>query len=312
MKKYILWAASVAFIAGLAACGDDSDTTTDPSSEGHGTVTAYDQLNWFQNNIVKVDSAGNMMCRLAGEPLNTNDTTKLSIGVNDVDTAKIIFLSWLAPDAKYTTDGNKIIFKPHNEKGEAQGTITFEPTTDNGNILAKVTFSSDTNIKLVSSVSFIKSSAWPSNADEPTYCMGDTCIYYDCYKVGYTYVCIRTKKRGEPSLWISTSSIKHKNGEIYFDNSYHEVRHFNAICRYCVSTAEAKIIHTIIKSNYEYFCALFKDVGINYNNGIEYWTSDCGSWVGSPYSIVFNEDKDDVIDWWYWSHSAYWLMEKTR
>ena len=93
-KKFILALAAltIAATAFIACSSDDDDNNNNgqnvPESEA---VTSYDDLSFFQNAIVSIDSLGNFLCRHYGQPLYDNDTTQLYIGVETLAQAEEIF-----------------------------------------------------------------------------------------------------------------------------------------------------------------------------------------------------------------------------
>ena len=127
------------------------------------SITDYDDLDYFQNAIIAVDSAGTMLCRNYGEVLYANEPDHLYIGVKDLTEAETIFRRWIAPDVELsttipTTSGLTCPLTDAN--GKPQGTIYFTPGTER-KIVAEVTASSDTPLKHFKKITFLLNAAWP-------------------------------------------------------------------------------------------------------------------------------------------------------
>ncbi len=123
--------------------------------------TASNQLMEFQNHIVEIDSLGNFVRRLNGVPLNREDTTVLSIGVQDLAEARSFFNEWLPDNPEITeTAPNVVTFYPKDENGAAQGEIYFTPSSSE-EMVAEMTYSSTTDLRHFTSIQFIPESLWP-------------------------------------------------------------------------------------------------------------------------------------------------------
>ena len=123
-------ALTIAATAFTACSSDDDDKNNNgqnvPESE---TVTSYDDLSFFQNAIVSVDTLGNFLCRHYGQPLYDNDTTQLYIGVETLAEAEEIFRDWVAPTGNVTKAGNDLTYLLTDYDGKMQGSILFTATT---------------------------------------------------------------------------------------------------------------------------------------------------------------------------------------
>ncbi|SDQ45469.1 hypothetical protein SAMN04487826_1779 [Prevotella sp. khp1] len=212
-KKFIhaLAALTIAATAFIACSSDDDDNNNNgqnvPESEA---VTSYDDLSFFQNAIVSIDSLGNFLCRHYGQPLYDNDTTQLYIGVETLAQAEEIFRDWVAPTGNVTKTGNDLTYLLTDYDGKMQGSILFTATTSGGK-LAEVTPSSPSLLKHFSKVIFLSNSSWPYNSTEGKYRLGDIrelTVDHNVsgYKnVSYNSVCIREKGNGVNAMFVAIS-----------------------------------------------------------------------------------------------------------
>ena len=97
---------AIAATATLTACSDNDD---DNSNNGNGgnpaaEVVTFDDLGFFQNAIIEVDSVGDMMTRYYGMILDEAEPEHLYIGVDNLAQAQTLFSQWLAPDVQTTAD----------------------------------------------------------------------------------------------------------------------------------------------------------------------------------------------------------------
>ena len=138
MKRYQIFAAllfGVLISVSFAACSDNDDNNgggEKPDPEEN--EVAYDDLSYFQNAIIEVDSLGNFLERTCGEVLNVNEPHHLYVGVESFDEAKQKFLLWLAPDVTVTPTGNNLTAQLTDEEGHAQGTVYFTAASASGQV----------------------------------------------------------------------------------------------------------------------------------------------------------------------------------
>ena len=154
-------------IASFTSCSSDDNNVTKEQEESQ-PVTSYDQVKYLQNNIVEIDSVGDIVQRVNGIAFNSADTTELTVGVENVSEAEETFKSWLSPDTKV----EEVAPSTQNLKAELKDTtnttketVYFTVTEKNGPTIAEMTFASNKVMKHFSKVKFIKSSAWPENID---------------------------------------------------------------------------------------------------------------------------------------------------
>ena len=99
MKK-IYFALCMVLVVSLTACRDSEFDNPVNGGENEApqeiSITDYDDLDYFQNAIIAVDSAGTMLCRNYGEVLYANEPDHLYIGVKDLTEAETIFRRWIA------------------------------------------------------------------------------------------------------------------------------------------------------------------------------------------------------------------------
>ena len=99
LKFYVLMMSMFVCMASVSSCSDDDDDKKSGSAES-GDVTSFNQVRFFEDNIVELDSLGNLVQRVNGAILNSGDTTVLSVGVADFAAADSTFRSWLSPDTQ--------------------------------------------------------------------------------------------------------------------------------------------------------------------------------------------------------------------
>ena len=97
-------------------------------------INTYDDLDYFQNSIVRIDSLHNFLYRAYGMPLDADDTSHLYIGVENLEEAKDIFMNWIAPDVVITENSDNLTCPLTDENGLSQGTVFFRPVGLNGHV----------------------------------------------------------------------------------------------------------------------------------------------------------------------------------
>ena len=212
--KFIYTLAALAITAAsLTACSSDDDNNKSgknvPESQ---TITTFDDLDYFQNAIVSVDSLGNFLTRNYGEALYESDTTHLYIGVETLAEAEAIFREWVSPKGNVAKTGDDLTYLLTDTQGKTQGTIFFKASAASG-VLAEVTPSSPSLLKHFSKVTFIRNSSWPYNGDssDEVYKLGDTRRLTVDHRVSghtqdvYTFVCIREKGNGLNAMYFAIS-----------------------------------------------------------------------------------------------------------
>lgn len=276
MKKYYLLFAYTLIVMGFAACSKDNDEVEPPVDYVETKpVSKFDQLKFFQNNLVEIDSDGNFVQRICGVPLDPADETVISIGVESISEAKEIFKGWLSPDAKIAENEGMITFLPVDEEGKAQGKITFSASSGDDIKLAEVSFSSETKIKLVTKVVFIKSSAWPNNGVS-AYSLGDKTVLPTIDEGMQPWVCIREAGQGTYGILLR---ISNNAGSGYVAARWNKD---------FISVAAAKDVSKILLSNWGVYKAYIKDASMLLNDDNEFfWTNESWKnfWVQGAYAI---------------------------
>lgn len=206
MKAALFLLLAGAFTVNFAACSDDDDNdggTTDPDA------VVFDQMETLQNSIVRLDEAGNFMYRLLGEPLDPADTTRLSVGVEDLAEAKTLFKGLFSPETKMSENGDVITCSPADAKGNTVGTVTFTPASGSRDgELASVSFGS-CPLKAVSSLHFLQKDAWPDNDGGSPYKTGEKVRRQTLRDGEQEWICLREAGVGVQGIlyYLGTNSI---------------------------------------------------------------------------------------------------------
>ena len=271
----------------FAACSDNDDNNSGgekPNPEDK--EVSYNDLSYFQNAIIEVDSLGNFLARTCGEVLNVNEPHHLYVGVESFDEAKQKFLLWLAPDVTVTPTDNSISAQLTDEEGHTQGTVYFTAASANGQV-AEVTASAETQLLYFDKVTFLLNSAWPVNAAEKVYHVGDVITHTpitphylpDRLKESdrtMKFICIRESGNGENPLFVTLTEGSYTCGGVDYYGNYVSIRS----SAYCPGESKAKDISRILSSNWNYFHEAFKEQGINLDGGTNYWVDELHfNWV---------------------------------
>ena len=292
--KFLLIPLTMGLVS-LASCGSDNNDNEQVGPES-GDVTSFDQVKFLQNNIVEIDSLGNMVQRVSGIPLNDADTTVLSIKVADVDAAKKMFESWLSPDTKTelispSTVDVKAALK--DEDGNVKETVYFKTVTD-GNDIAEMTFAGSGVFKHFSKVKFV--TAWSGLFTEgrSPYTVGQTELF-DAYeeKTPQKWVCIKEAKDGVAGMMMYISNYKTAMGTNYLAG--------------LASPSLAKAASDVLRTDWDKYVEYFKNAGRTLESGEYYWIDD---WtfrvvVAGFYGIRLS---DGDIDWFH----CMWVTHKDR
>ena len=285
-KFYALMMSLTVGLTSIYSCSSDDDNDNDDVKVQESvSVTTYDQVKYFQDNIVEIDSLGVMVQRVNGMPLNSADTTELSIGVENLDAAAEMFKSWLSPDTKVelsypSTVNMQASLK--DEAGDVKETVYFKAVESEGKNVAEVTFASDGVFKHFSKVVFVKSSAWPDNASFSPYSVGDL-EKHDTYEDGKQYwVCVREAKVGVSGLMVYISADAWILGQKYIKN--------------LASPSTAKTVSSILKSDWNTYVKYFSAAGRTLDKDSYYWINDWKYFFvgGGIYAIRLS---DGDIDW---------------
>ena len=276
--KFINTVAALAIAAtAFTACSSDDDDNNNNAQNGQNVpvsqaVTAYDDLNYFQNAIVSIDSVGNFLSRNYGEALYDNDTTHLYIGVETLAQAESIFREWVAPNGNVAKTGNELTYLLTDVQGRAEGTIFFKASTAAGT-LAEVTPSSPSLLKHFSKVTFLQNSAWPYNGDssDEVYRLGDTRRLTVDHRVSdhkqdvYTFVCIREKGNGVKAMYFAISP------DLYVPKTWTPKDLLYDVAA-VPGEAKALTVATLLQKNWDFYANILNNIGNGkLNRGEFYW-----------------------------------------
>ena len=217
-KNHVYLAIAASVILMVCSCRQEETPvvpTDEDDTEGGVEETACDELQMFQNFIVRTDNEGNFVERVYGKVLDEADTTVVSIGADNVEEARKIFERWLAfePNVQETAP-NVLTFYPKDEDGQAQGEIYFTPVSDDPTCTARVTFSAETPLRHFKQIDFIPNSLWPEN-NEGGFKKWDIWAGFT-----HVYTCVREKKNGAPTLFACISRYgkdEQNTPEHYYD-----------------------------------------------------------------------------------------------
>lgn len=207
MKTALFFLLAGAFAVNFAACSKDDDNNGNGATDPDAVV--FDQMETLQNSIVRLDEKGKFMYRLLGEPLDPADTTRLSVGVEDLAEAKTLFKGLFSPETKMSENGDVITCSPVDAKGNTVGTVTFTPVSGSQDgELASVSFGT-CSLKAVSSLHFLQKAAWPNNDSFSPYKKGEKVRRQTLMNGEQEWICVREASRGEQGIlyYLGTSSI---------------------------------------------------------------------------------------------------------
>lgn len=288
MKKIKFFALLAALVLplGFAACSSDDDDDKNNNNNQEAPATdkgdTYDDLSFFQNSIVELDSTGNYRQSVAGVALYNDDPEHLYIGVDTWDEAEEWFRSFLAPDVTATTTSDGLEAKLTDEKGNAQATAYLKHSTKTTNV-AEVTVSDESKLKYFTQLTFMLNSAWPENAaNKSKYKLGDVlnikisgiewnkgaghdCSSYKKYNeddFDMEWVCIRKSGNGTKARFVGITKNK-----IYY-NPFVTV--WRETC-FVPALSTAKSIGSNLTDNWDMYVEIFESLGRTLNTSHDYW-----------------------------------------
>jgi hypothetical protein len=295
--------------AGFTACSDSDDdkgespetpeTPTEPKKQ-----IAYDDLAYFQNSIVRVDSLGQFLERYYGEPLYENDTTNVYVGVENLAEAREIFDGIMAPDVKVTTQTpstTDVTATLTDKDGNVQGEVYFRAGTD-GTTIAEITTTAA--VRHFRKVSFIPNSAWPTNVQEGKFVKG--VVYPMDVRTGYTgegafddhesiyetlnMVCVRAQGNGKAPLLLAIGKEKWCNGDTpycYWIQSQ--------LCD-IINDQNAKEALKIIQADWDLFVGAFELAGGGPLLKNEWYWESMLSYTGH-YAVMLSHTGEEPVEW---------------
>lgn len=307
-------------VANDITCSDSDDdkgqTPTQP--EEKTLVTTFDDLDFFQNCIIRIDSLGQFVERKYGEPLYENDTTHVYIGVENLEEARKLFNLWLAPDVKTTTltpSTTNVTATLTDEDGKAQGEVYFKAGTEGADIAEVTTTAS---VRHFRKISFIPNSAWPHNAQEGKYVKGDIIetsyrAYLHDKKVWsrtMKMVCVRSQGNGICPMFVGITKNKHE-----FHASDEDAIIYDHLAGYTtdlIHRDDAITVSKCLQEDWDLFTGIFTNAGEGpLLPGEYYWINDYslyGVWAEcGAIRLSDGETYDFDIAWATPAHYALYL-----
>ncbi len=290
LKFYALLMPLTLGVASLASCSSDSDNNSGQGHPESGDVTSYDQVRYLQNNIVEIDSLGNMVQRVSGIPLDNSDTTVLSIKVADVEAAKKMFVSWLSPDTKTelispsTVDVKAALA---DGDGKVKDTVYFKAVTS-GKEVAEMTFAKSDVFKHFSKIQFV--TGWPSPFKEgrTPYHVGEFENYPTFEEGTKKWVCVREAKDGV-------------SGMLMYISGFTGHRYGVAKLKSFASPSLARAASEELRQDWDRFVGYFKAADQDLVSGEYFWINDYKFYLvaGGPYAIRLSDGDVDWFDFIY-------------
>lgn len=292
-----LLALALAATATLTACSSDDDN----DNKGGGTeqtdsnaVTTYNDLDYFQNAIIEVDSLGQMLCRSYGEVLDESEPEHIYIGVDNLTEAETMFRQWIAPDITISTTiptTNGLTCPLTDEQGKAQGTIYFTPGS--GTSVAEVTASSGTNLKHFNRITFLQNSAWPHNASiYNQFTQGDIITFTPGSSISeklkdndktLKWVCIRKASNGVKPMFCALTNSKYTLGYGEYGNTIRK-------SDYCPGESKAKSISKTLRESWDFYVQAFNEAGCGkLAKGTAYWIDHSHGFLPTFYDYIYWE-----------------------
>lgn len=276
----------------FAACSDDKNEPEEKPVEAEsGTVTHFDDLEWFGDNLVLTDQSGKFEEYVYGRVLDPALPTTLFIGVDSEEEASEIFCGWLAPDSDRNlskSEDGSMTYIAENLEGKKQGEIHYNVKKKGDEAVATVTFSDGAQIPYVTEIRFIPNDLWPNNEEVINpYSLGEIVAFDSDYEYSnhkwegwQKAVCIReaTKDKSGYLLYISKNNYGLKNYD------YPELP----------SPAIAKEVSKILRGNWNTFKSAFKEAGVTLSDSEYYWINDKETFYYRRYGICL---KNSDIDW---------------
>ena len=309
MKKK-MFLAFMAFAAlAIVGCSNDDNETEQPDVPERQDVTGFDDLEYFQEYFVNVDSLGNFVSRSIGIPLPVydTDTTHIFIGVEDIEEALTYWADCLPPidEIRPLLSGNyPYTYTLTDKEGRSQGTVSFAPSTEPG-FVADITTNLP-GLRHFKKVTFVQNDSWPVDFTEGQYHFGDVRTFTVSYRDDEAsmnqgreitktrtmkFVCLREKSRGVKPLYVSiTPDLIDPNDDDFT----------LLVSDYCPKKRDALMIYRILYNyRFSYAMELFAQTGEGALKSDEYyWINgfDLNQFAGFYwYSIRLSDG--DVVNW---------------
>ena len=258
--------------ATITSCSDSDDENNSGQEPGKDDQTiTYNDLSYFQNSIIEIDSLGNFVSQYFGKVLYDDAPEHLYIGVDTYEEAENLFRLWIAPDVTLPAAAPLTAQLTDNE-GKAQGSVTFAKATGNGAV-AEVTASAGTQLKHFNKITFLLNSAWPHNAATPIHHVGDvishalvgvdTRLLADNDRV-LKWVCIQEEGNGIPPIFIAITRNAYDRGS---DDKWEVLKK----SRYCPRLERATAISNILRTRWDMYCVMLDEAGCGSLRNDGFW-----------------------------------------
>lgn len=255
-------------------------------------ITDFDDLRYFQDCIIRVDSLGNFQYRALGAPLDAADTARLFIGVESLDEAEQFFRYWIAPDVTISEENGNLTCPLTDKDGNAQGTVYFRPASGSGSI-AEVTASDNTSLLYFRQITFMHNDDWPVVAPESIWHKFDIVHnlnlpasindHLQDEDKSLNWVCVRESGNGVPPVFCTVTNGIYCNLDKYCDEDidFYRIR----TTWFCPGMSGAQNIGNMLQPDWDLFRAVFQEATGNDNLGNALWVNEVH--CPFPYLRVF-------------------------
>lgn len=258
-------------------------------------INDFDDLRYFQDCIIRVDSLGNFQYRALGAPLDAADTAHLFIGVESLDEAEQFFRYWIAPDVTISEDNGNLICPLTDKDGNAQGTVYFRPASGSGSI-AEVTASDNTRLLYFRQITFIHNDDWPVVAPESRWHKFDIVHnlnlpasikdhLHDEDK-SLNWVCVRESGNGILPIFCTVTNMEYilLSEDGIEDPNHMDIRN----SWFCPAVNGAQSIGKMLQPDWDLFRAVFQEANGGDHLGEALWMNETHiSWLERYYSVIF-------------------------
>lgn len=294
MKRLLKYLSVIVFtivtVSLIQSC--KKEDPTQPEQPSTIEITDFDDLRYFQDCIIRVDSLGNFQYRALGAPLDAADTARLFIGVESLDEAEQFFRYWIAPDVTISEDNGNLTCPLTDKDGNAQGTVYFRPTSGSGSI-AEVTASDNTRLLYFRQITFIHNDDWPVVAPESRWHKFDIVHnlnlpasindHLQDEDKSLNWVCVRESGNGVPPVFCTVTNGIYGNLDKYGDEDidFYRIR----TTWFCPGMSGAQNIGNMLQPDWDLFRAVFQEATGNDNLGNALWVNEVH--CPFPYLRVF-------------------------
>lgn len=293
---HIAWVAFGVLLLTVGACNKDNPE----DAPDRVSVTTFDDLDYFQNSIVRVDSMGNFLYRIYGEFLDLDDTTHLYIGVEDLAEARALFDSWIAPDASVSESDGNVTCQLTDKKGKAQGTVYFRPTGVSQSV-AEVSVSEGTGVRHFSQISFLLNSAWPLTSATSIWHKFDIVRnvraaniqeYLHPEDQSLNWVCVRESGNGQKAVFCAVTRTDYDCGDADYYNTFEEWESFTRVknSRFTPAVGSAMAIGNIMQADWDLFWNVFQEAGCGDVGRMCWYCGSHWAWFRTYHELIFYKD----------------------